>query len=325
MCDDHVPAGLTRRQVLNAAGGLASAGLLLGRGAGPPRRLPLQSKARPADANGNQAYSMAMHVHSSFSEYSGSMDSQLYQATRNGVDVLWWTEHDGRMNSLDYRDQVHFTSLDNEKGAPGQGGAWDWQAQSAGPVATSGGGIVKTPCSPSDPVAGGALEVAMKSKSSKQARHGYYADSLTAQLNYRDSLQGQTLTIDVLLSPGWSRGFLEILIGSSYHQASGGRPAGLYSLSYQVGPGAKPGRSAAGNEGIVRIPAKADGQWHTITITPQDDLAAIFPDLDSRDFGLYAITLNAVSTGDSVQGYFDYLRVQPGHLRRGGLSGRKPA
>lgn len=308
MCDDHVPAGLTRRQVLNAAGGLASAGLLLGRGAGPPRRLPLQSKARLADANGNQAYSMAMHVHSSFSEYSGSMDCQLYQAARNGVDVLWWTEHDGRMNNLDYRDQVHFTSLDNENGAPGQGRPWLWQAQSAGPVATSGGGIVKTPCSPSDPVSGGALEVAVKSKSSKQARHGYYANSLTAQLNYRDSLQGQALTIDVLLSPGWSRGFLEILIGSSYHQASGGRPAGLYSLSYQVGPEANPGRSAAGNEGIVRIPAEADGQWHTITITPQDDLAAIFPDLDSRDFGLYAITLNAVSTGDSVQGYFDYLR-----------------
>ena len=74
------------------------------------------------------------------------------------------------------------------------------------------------------------------------------------------------------------------------------------------GPGGQSGRSAAGNEGIVRTPAEADGQWHTITITPQDDLAAIFPDLDSRDFGLYAITLNAVTTGDNVQGYFDYLR-----------------
>jgi hypothetical protein len=30
--------------------------------------------------------------------------------------------------------------------------------------------------------------------------------------------------------------------------------------------------------------------------------------MDYRDFGLYELTLSAVSTGDLVEGYFDYLR-----------------
>src|SRR5689334_25123774 len=57
-------------------------------------RLPLRSPARPVSADGLSAFSMAMHVHSSFSEQDGSMDSQLFQATKNSMDVLWWTDHD---------------------------------------------------------------------------------------------------------------------------------------------------------------------------------------------------------------------------------------
>jgi hypothetical protein len=82
--------------------------------------LPLRSAARPVTANGMSAYSLAMHVHSSFSEYDGSMDAQLWQATQNAVDVLWWTEHDQRLNDLDYRKTVHFTSLTKEQPAPGK-------------------------------------------------------------------------------------------------------------------------------------------------------------------------------------------------------------
>jgi hypothetical protein len=54
------------------------------------------------------------------------MDAQLHQATANSVGVLWWTDHDHRMDGLDYRDTVHFTSLTHEqaartRAAPGPG------------------------------------------------------------------------------------------------------------------------------------------------------------------------------------------------------------
>jgi hypothetical protein len=308
MCDDHAP-GLSRRQVLHGAGALAAAAAVLGR---VPYRLALRSPARPAAPDGSLlAYSMAMHIHSSFSEQSGSMDSQFYQAAANGVDVLWLTDHDHRMDGLNYRKTVHFTSLTGEKGGTGQGGAWKWQALKSGPVASSSiGRIVTAPCSPNDPVAGGALQLAVKSTGTSTAKLGFYANCQAAGWNYRDNLTGQSLSIDVLLSPGWANGYLELLIDTSYHEASAGRPAGLYSLSYRIVPatGQPATRAAQGNLGVVTVPVTADGAtWTTVTITPSSDIAALWPDLDYRDFALWELFLNAASTGDLVSGYFDYL------------------
>jgi len=310
MCDDHLPGGgpgsagfgVSRRNFL---GGVAAAALV-------PRlpfaaRLPLRSPARPVAADGASAYSLAMHVHSSFSEYDGSMDAQLWQATRNALDVLWWTEHDQRLNDLDYRATVHFTSLTAEQPGPGEGYPWQWKQQESGPVASGSGGIVATPCSPYDPVAGGALWLAVTSQSTSAALYGYQASA--PGFNYRANLTGQRLSIDVLLNPGWSRGYLELAIGTSYHEAAGGRPAGDYALSYRLVPAGGPGgRAAAGSLGVVTIPVDNSSGWATVTVTPAADIAALWPGLDYRDFSLYQLYLHAVSLGDGVSGYFDYLR-----------------
>lgn len=276
-------------------------------------RLPLRSAARDVAADGTSAYSMAMHVHSSFSEQNGSMDSQLFQATKNSVDVLWWTDHDARMDGIGYRQTVHFTSLTAESGGPGQGGPWTWTKTESGPVASSsGGGIVTTPSSPNDPVAGGSMHLTAKSTGTVTAKYGYYANCRPGGWNYRDNLTGQSLTIDVQLTSGWTRGYLELLIATSYHEAVGGRPAGDYTLSYRfVPPGVTAGRVAHGIQGVITIPvtpASSQNPWDTVTITPSKDIAALWPDLDYRDFALWELTLSAASTGDLVGGYFDYLR-----------------
>jgi hypothetical protein len=326
MCDDHaapmppdrqVP-GPTRRTFLHGAAAVAAGAALLRPGtargaAGRPMRLsPLGASARPLAADGTSAYSMAMHIHSSFSEQSGSMESQLYQATTNEVDVLWWTDHDARMDGIGYRDQVHFTSLTQESGAPGQGGAWKWQQRESGSLtSTSGGGIVQNPCSPNDPVVGGSLHLSAQSKSGAPASFGYYANCHPAGWNYRDNLTGQSLLIDVLLASGWNQGYLELLIVSSYHEATSGRPAGTYTLSYRFVPASQSaGRTAQGINGVITVPVQPTGSdpWYTATLTPSDDIAALWPDLDYRDFALWELTLSAVSTGQQVEGYFDYLR-----------------
>jgi hypothetical protein len=287
-----------------------AAGVVLG-GLG---EIPARAAVRDgAAADGTSAYSMAMHVHSSFSEQSGSMDSQLFQAAKNAVDVLWWTDHDHRMDGIGYRKVVHFTSLTSEAGGSGQGKAWTWTKVESGPLAASStGGIVSSPYSPNDPVAGSSLHLAAKSTSTSTAKFGYYANCEPAGWNYRDNLTGQSLTIDVLLTSGWSRGYLELLITTSYHEASGGRAAGNYTLSYRFVPsGVKASRERKGLTGVITIPVIAAGggnPWATVTVTPASDIAALWPDLDSRDFGLYELTLNAASYGDAVGGYLDYLR-----------------
>jgi hypothetical protein len=251
---------------------------------------------------------MAMHVHSSFSEYDGSMDAQLWQATQNAVDVLWWTDHDQRLNDLEYRKTVHFTSLTKEQPAPGEGlKPWKWEQKNSGPLASSSGSIVQNPCSPNDPVAGGALSLAAASQSTSPAMYGFLAVAYAN--NYQCTLMGQSLSIDVLLNPGWSRGYLELAIGTSNHEATGGRPAGDYALSYRLIPAGGPAsRTAQGNLGVMTIPVDNSSGWATVTVTPSDDIAALWPDLDYRDFGLFELSLHAVSLGDAVSGYFDYLR-----------------
>jgi len=130
-----------------------------------------------------------------------------------------------------------------------------------------------------------------------------------ANFTYRDNLAGQSISVDVLVNPGWTNGYLELLIGTSYHAASAGRPAGSYSVAYQIVPSGAAGSVANGNNGVITVPfTPANGGWMTLTITPATDIAALWPDQDAADFGLYQLTLNAVSTGDLVSGYFGYLR-----------------
>lgn len=294
---------------MHASAGAAAAAALLRQFP----RLALRSPARPVSIDGLFAYSMAMHVHSSFSEQDGSMDSQLFQATKNSVDVLWWTDHDTRMDGIGYRRVVHFTSLTKEDGGPGQGRPWDWTQVTSGPLGSqSTGGIVQNPSSPSDPVAGGSMHFIATSTTGAPATFGFYAQTHQASWNCRDNLNGQSLAIDVLVAQGWQAGYLELLIVSSYHEATGGRPAGGYRLSYRfVPPGGTVRRTASGLTGIVTIPVtpnSGSNPWGTLTINPAEDIATLWPDMDHRDFSLYELTLSAVSTGDRVEGYFDYLR-----------------
>jgi hypothetical protein len=316
VCDDHVAdeastavaPELSRRRFVHAAGIAAATVAFLRRFP----RLPLRSSARDVTADGTAAYSMAMHVHSSFSEQSGSMDSQLFQATANSVDVLWWTDHDARMDGTGYSQTVHFTSLTGESTPPGRA-PWVWTRTEAGPVSSnSGGGIVADPCSPNDPVAKGSLHLAAKSRTTAAARFGYYANSRPAGWNYHDNLTGQSLTVDLLLDSDWTRGYLELLIASSYHAPAAGRPGGDYTLSYRFVNGDGPATVVAeGLQGVITVPIPRQNEqspWSTITIVPSADISTLWPDLDYRDFALWGLTLSAVSTGDLVSGYFDYLR-----------------
>lgn len=310
MCDDHA---LPRRRFLTGTAGAAAGALLLPRH-GPPglhERLPLHWAARPASYGGTNAYSMAMHIHTSASEQSGSVEAHLYQAALNSVDVCWFSDHDSRMDFREYRKTVHFTSLTYEVPAIGEGGRWVWETRESGPLntSTSGGGIVTNPCSPNDPVAGGALSLAAQSASTTPASFGYWANSKTGGLSYHENLNGTALLIDVLLNSGWVNGYLEMLIATSLHETSASRPVGIPNISYQFVPGTgSPSYSTQGNLGVVTVPVDNSSGWATITLTPSSDIAQLWPELDYRDFALSSLTLGAVSTGDLASGYFDYLR-----------------
>jgi len=171
---------------------------------------------------------------------SGSMESQLIQAQLNNVDVLWWTDHDHRMEQAGFRNAVHFTSLTDETT---DGKPWHWQQQTAGSLSSdSGGRIVDSPASPNDPVARGSLSLTAQSTSTTRASLGFYADSRSARLNYQGNLYGQTLTVDVLPTDIGPDAYLELALTTSYHGPSGGRPAGIYTVAYRFGGAPRQGR-----------------------------------------------------------------------------------
>jgi hypothetical protein len=292
-------SALTRRRFI-ALGAGAAAGALV------PVLAPEAEAVAELDAA--LPFSMAMHIHSSFSEGWASMSQHLDQATKNGVKVIWWSDHDFRMSASRFKNVVHFTSLTQETG---QGGRWEWTRRTSGPLSASSlGQIVQSPASPNDTVAQGSLFITASSTSSSLATLGFFADSHPAGWNYQTNLFGQIFTIDVMPTSVSADAFLELVVGTSYHPATNGRPAGQYTVSYRVGGDKPPGtRVTQGVNGIVYV-AATPNLWNTISVNPCDDIAVLWPDLDARDFASNAITVGAGSTGATATGYFDYLRFQ---------------
>jgi hypothetical protein len=228
MCQDY---SLSRRQVLQDASVLAGAAALPSRA---PAALAVKGlRPRRLDANGSNAYSMAMHVHSSFDEYGGSVAAQVDQASTNALDVLWLTSHDWRMDGYYYRTEDHFpVGVDSQKT-----GKWSWQPQQDGPVTASSAAVfVASPVSPhdTDPSAGSLSVRVQSTRSGVPASVGMYCDSRPSVLNYRDNLTSQRISVDVMLQPGSGNGYLEILLVSSNYPAAGDNSAGVYTLSYQI-------------------------------------------------------------------------------------------
>ncbi|HED66267.1 MAG TPA: hypothetical protein ENJ09_12010, partial [Planctomycetes bacterium] len=50
--------------------------------------------------------SIQLHVHGSFSEGVGSIDSHSFEAQDVGVDAIWWSDHDFRISG--YEHVAHF-------------------------------------------------------------------------------------------------------------------------------------------------------------------------------------------------------------------------
>lgn len=291
---------ITRRDLLLRSGALAGAGLLLP-GA---RRLLVPQNALAAEG-ALTPYSMAMHLHSSFSEGDASMETHLSEAAKNHVNVLWWTDHDWRMMGYGYRQVVHFDAMSEIE----SGRTWTWVPRKTGTLASSSGAIVASPYSPLDPHPPGALRVAATSGGT--AAGGYYLEANTAKArkNERSTLAGQVLEIEIFPEQIGPSAYLEILIISSAHPAQSGRPAGTYSLSYRFGGAGAPGsRVAQGLTGVVTLGVQP-GQMNSVRLTPAEDIAAIWPGMDSRDFSIRTLRLGAASrSGAPCSGVFDFLR-----------------
>jgi hypothetical protein len=237
-------------------------------------------------------YCMAMHVHASYSEGPGSMEAQLDQAVRSGVDVLWWTEHDHRMSAHAYQRAVTFAAMtERESDLP-----WRWVPSTLGKArATHRFGTLTDPPPGRTGRPGGLRLGVVGAAGNGMVEHRLTGDA--ANSRYRTSLDGQVVEVDVRAVAVSPAAHVAIEILTSHRPGRNGRPAGRYRLSYRIGGGAAPGtRKIRGRTGIITMAAPVGG-WTTLRLTPADDLGSLWPGLDGRDASLFELSLVATATG----------------------------
>ncbi|HEY6747510.1 MAG TPA: hypothetical protein VI357_17545 [Mycobacteriales bacterium] len=253
---------LSRRSLLWAAG-VAGLGVPLLSGCTSP------APARPpAGGSTGDPVSVAMHLHSSFSEGTASMSTHLAQAQRLGVDALFWTDHDFRVSAQGYRRRLRLgAATDAEHGVE-----LTWKPRGPGRVG----------------YADGAAEL------TGTGDDGFWLDAAAWNSTYSGSIADTTLAVTVRpAAPGG--GYAAVQIDLSYHPAAGGRPAGQYRLTYRIGAAAQAGWRADGLEGQVDVPAPAG--WSTVTLRPVDDIGGLWPDLVAQDNALHKLRVGVVGAG----------------------------
>ena len=289
------PGALDRRRLLQL-GGAAVGASTLGRSTGTAEAFAAAT-AEPV--------SMAMHIHSSFSEGTASMDAHLDQARQLGVDVIWWTDHDFRQSAHGYRQAIEFDGASE----PADAWALTWEGATAGAVSNAAHTFVTSPNS-SGSAGGGSMRTQVRSAPGPEWGT-YLVEAKSQNFMYSTSYADTTVSIDVRPQRLDADGRLLVEIGSSYRPASGGRPAGLYRIQYRIGDEEGYSLEEEGLLGVVGVPAGAAERFQRLALRPRRDHARLWPDTVADDASLWRIRFGVRSrNGATVVGHFDRLRFE---------------
>ncbi|MGW3625379.1 hypothetical protein [Streptomyces sp. NPDC000880] len=224
------------------------------------------------------------------------MMSQLEQAMQTNTDVIWWTDHDWRMQAYGYYDGIAFDGTDEDGGLA-------WVVQNNGPVTDAQHAFIDEPHSPDEP--GKAMRVAATGADAQWGVSFLWADG--GNSFYSTNLTDTTFHIDVLAERVGPDAELVVQLETSYRTATAGRPAGVYVLEYRVGSEAAR-RLETPLTGVITAPATGD--WQTLEMRPLDDIRAFWPDLVAEDSGLARLRFGVRARNNATaQGVFDHLRI----------------
>ena len=278
MCDDHEHdeavakallgldhSGITRRGLFGLAGGVAALGVMASASpAASAATLPASS------VNGLTPLRLGMHVHGAWSEGDASWALQMYLAAQSGIDLMFMTDHNFRARAMGY--------LTGLSGAfvPSTHGAYSTHAAT---------------------LSAGAMRLMIKSSTKAAASQIMTIDQTENAWNHlRTGIGGQVLTITYGSVTIPTKGMHEIVVTLSVHPAMKTRPQGQYSLRYRFMPGTTKRThttSGGGLVGIINMPALHSGA--KVTIKPEDDIVAIWPDMHPKDNGFYLLAFSATT------------------------------
>ncbi|MEW6267683.1 MAG: hypothetical protein AB1689_00130, partial [Thermodesulfobacteriota bacterium] len=283
---------------------------------------PAQSAAAPAahaPATGaEQAYSVQLHVHGSFSEGVGSIDSHSHEATEVGADVVWWSDHDFRITSHGHVSTFGFE--DWTEAMPEDGSVVVRRGKRrrrvkelvADPAHSTARGeatfvaddpregarslLLRATGEGGDDGTFAAYRVAL------QADRGLFKRPLASEVTLELSVFAASLGPD-------ARAFVEIAM--SEHAPREGLPLAVYRVRYVLGdPDARPVRE--GTTFVVPLPCRP-GEWNDLALPVSRDAVRGFPFIHGEDNSLGTIYLGVEARrGATAAARFDDLRIVQG-------------
>ena len=234
------------------------------------------------------------------------MEAQLTQATKCGVDVLWWTEHDFRMSAHDAAEVVRCSGMTEDTAEVTK---WQWSPADFG-HATTRRRVFASPATHAELGSHPhALQLGVTSASAAPARTVMFGQS--TNLINRTSLAGQSIYVDVFPTDVSQSSYISIELTTSYRPAHAGAPAGIYTISYRIGGPQVPGASVQVDPTQAAVTLDAPvGRWTTVRLTPAMDLSRLWAGIEGEDSSLFrfALAANACGGGKTAAGYFTDVR-----------------
>ena len=267
-----------------------------------------------------QAFSTQLHVHGSFSEWIGSIDSHSYEASRLGLDAIWWSDHDFRIAT--YRQPARFgfeqelEPFDEDE---------HWTALQRPGVKQLRPLTVEVPAAgqhelSSDVVHSGArsLHITAAATAGATAPGRYLLYPAATRTGFRRPLAAE-LTVHLAVRPGvpsaasreQPAGHALLQVGLSEHAPRGGLGEVPYMLRYVLG-----GEVSEHREGAVYyLPLElTPGEWNELALPITRDVERAFPELVGADNGLTHFAFGVeVPPGAEAEAWFDDLRIEQVH------------
>lgn len=274
---------------------------------------PETDSGRPSPESAQQRpYSVQLHVHGSFSEGVGSIDSHSHEATDVGADVIWWSDHDFRITSYGHESTFGFEG---------------WQEDMPPPIAAArrrkaSRGVKELVPFQVDAAAAGeasfvadepregrrSLELVARSDAPEFARYGY-AIVADRGLLKRPLASGVTLELSVSPREVGPDARVVVDLTLSEHPPREGLPFQAYHLRYVLDEAlSEPYRT--GTTFVVPVPFRRD-EWNDLVLPVTSDAVRGFPFIHGADNSLGNVAVGVeVRRGATARARFDGFRIR---------------
>ncbi|MFM8410049.1 MAG: hypothetical protein ACKOCT_07205 [Alphaproteobacteria bacterium] len=290
-------------------------------------RSPASSPGAPAsvaERAPERPWSVQLHVHGSYSEGVGSIDSHSWEATDVGADAIWWSDHDFRVDS--YRHPATFGFEDwtepLDRNEPWKEIDWlprgraDDREEDAGPAKK---GLRREPLRS---LAGG--DGAIVADRADEGTHSFRVRAIGSGPDFGAHLYplkasramfkrplGSDVSVAISVFPEKigpdAHGVVEI--GLSEHAPRGDLPMVGHAIRYVLVDASSPARrsGAVAEIGVAVEP----GRWNRIVLPVARDASESFPGVTPGDDSMVSIAIGVESRGGAEASVlFDRFRIE---------------